>query len=139
MNLKLTAPPPTQMTASRFLDTIADFIARPGGWAQGSSSRLNCHYETIAFCATGAFTTVGGSWAEAAYGTDFAARAYGEAMRLFMAANDFDTVADIPNWNDERSRTQQDVVDAFRKAAALARTKEAPVRQPEPELELVEA
>lgn len=127
------------MTPSRFLDALGDLVARPGGWAQGASSRLNDHYETMAFCATGAFSLVGVAWAEAAAGTGAAATAYGDALRLFMAANNFDTVDDIPNWNDKRNRTQQDVVDAFRKAAALARTKEAPVRQPEPELELVEA
>jgi hypothetical protein len=108
---QIAAQPPKSV--SDLLDRAAEILTAPGAWTQGELARdANgapvlgpCYPEAVCFCLIGAV--------EAAGASDLVEAATIEFL--------YDQLGLVASWNDEPGRTQQEVVDRLRGAAALAR------------------
>jgi hypothetical protein len=104
-------------TAAEKLDEARVLIER--GWTQGEYARgekgSSVDYlkdKATCFCAAGAIGAVNKHWPTSSL----------PGMRyLSLAVGGDGDEADVLNWNDAPERTQAEVVEAFRKAAELAR------------------
>ncbi|MDB5584350.1 MAG: hypothetical protein JWR80_9526 [Bradyrhizobium sp.] len=100
-------------TIARKLDEARALIER--GWCQkafaraGDGSKVKvCHGDAVSFCSMGALDRVG-AWASG-------------PINALEAAVGVTVVADVMDWNDAPERTQAEVLDAFKRAAELARS-----------------
>lgn len=86
------------------------------GWCQDSYAKRGC------VCSLGAINKVTSGNANLEFRTGWTdmTAALAEAIGVFCNA-------DIPLWNDDPKRTQAEVIEAFRKAADLARSEAAAV------------
>lgn len=106
------------VNASEILNAAADLIEPDGAWTQRAGARTSdngfCDTtdpEAVAFCATGAIYRV----SRTALGFDYPT--YCKAVDALESQIDRATIA---RWNDWPDRTQAEVVEALRKAAAKA-------------------
>ena len=117
-------PSPTQehKTPADVLLAAAELLEKPGAWTQGAASRdafgnsdddNEILPDAVCWCAWGAILRVSGC---TKIGTGYSRKAEPAYDRL----KEFIGV-DVPIWNDHPSRTQSEVVETLRKAAALAR------------------
>jgi len=105
---------------SQVLSEAADLLEKPGAWTQGEYARgksgrpVKRRYAAVCFCALGAI--------DAAHGeTDIGNEVDVEAARFVTSVAVPERVGNLALWNDAPERTQAEVVDAFRRAAALAK------------------
>jgi hypothetical protein len=114
------------LPTSEVLETAADIVE--AGWLQGdmhsADGTQHCAVGGIE-CAVhrlqhrlGPFSTSREALAARGEATVLA------SMTLDDLVTDDDELTSVPRWNDANGRTQQEVVDAMRKAAKLARIRE---------------
>lgn len=108
------------MKPSELLHAAGDLVARPGGWTQGSYARdkngnTSVEYYTgsqeeasVCWCAKGAILRI----ASEHFACTNAAEWYIRQILGF---------SNLIAWNDEKGRTQEEVVTLFRKAEQLAK------------------
>ncbi|KQM88625.1 hypothetical protein ASE67_02475 [Sphingomonas sp. Leaf23] len=110
------------MTApvSQVLSEAADLLEKPGAWTQKAFARNGRGQSTgplaasdtpVCWCVMGATCVAGEEGDEGQAADDF--------LREFLG------VPDLGAWNDDPARTQPEVVDALRRAAALAKEQQA--------------
>lgn len=102
---------PVEPPEVRLLRFARDRLDRPGGWCQGELER-QLPDMTMAFCLMGALH-------DARQANPDLGKAWDSVMSLICAH----TASNISSWNDQRGRTQSDVLDALDRtiATALAR------------------
>ncbi len=101
------------MKVSNILDSAADLIAKPGAWTQGAYGRdadgapPRVFEDSVCFCAIGALARVWGVSPDEAHDRE-------QGMR-------WPGFNSLGLWNDDPERTQAEVVQKLREAAAKAR------------------
>lgn len=107
------------MKPSEILSAAADLIEPEGAWTQGANARLR----NALGQPTGASDPKAACWC--AFGA-MLRKTSAPSLNPFYAATGYaEKVIDGVNlrcWNDEKGRTQAEVVSALRKAAELARS-----------------
>lgn len=112
------------MKSSEILNEAYKLLSRPKGWCKGSYAKNVAGELTypqspyaVSFCSAGAIKHC----AKADYAKECAARGY--LIRVISPRGPYDGVS-IGDWNDKKSRTKKQVLNAFDKAIALAKKTE---------------
>lgn len=103
------------MTApvSQVLSEAADLLEKPGAWTQGALAR-DAHGENVGLD-YGVCFCLGGAIIKSAHGVKTIQRKAMQSVREVLR------VEYVTDWNDSPTRQQTEVVDALRRAAALAK------------------
>ena len=107
----------TAQLPSSILEKAAEVISKPGSWVQGVFQQGD-----FCFCARGAISVSAGA-PHLSYGDPLSEDYLFEAVMGARPKSPLTSAsgAAIVIWNDKVGRTQTEIIEAFRKAAAIAR------------------